>query len=105
MNASEKPPQSETPTISAEAFIGIGITIAGLGVLCLLLGWAEHMRSVPTMGWTWLVSGVVLLVLGGFAVVFPRTRDRRRVHGAGVLESGVPQDKDDSAREPEEQLY
>jgi hypothetical protein len=105
MNASEKPPQSETRAISAEAFIGIGITIAGLGILCLLLGWAEHMRSVPTMGWTWLVFGVVLLVLGGLAVVFPRSRDRRGVRAAGVVESGVPQDKDENAREPEEQLY
>lgn len=102
MNASEKPSPSETPAISAEAFIGIGITIAFLGILCLLLGWAQHMRSVPVMGWTWLVLGVVLLVLGGLAVAFPRTRDRRRLHAASVPESGA---KDEAEREPEEQLY
>ena len=105
MNASEKPSPSETPPISAEAFIGIGITIAGLGVLCLLLGWAEHMRSVPTMGWLWLALGVVLLVLGGVAAAFPRARDRRRLPAASVPESGVAQDEDERAREPEEQLY
>lgn len=103
MNASEKPSQSETPTISAEAFIGIGITIAFLGILCLLLGWAQHMRSVPVMGWTWLTLGVVLLVLGGLAVAFPRTRDRRRLRAASVPASGAT--KDEAEREPEEQLY
>ena len=103
MNASEKPSPSETPTISAEAFLGIGITIAGLGVLCLLLGWAEHMRSVPTMGWTWLALGVVLLILGGVAVTFPRSRDRRRLRAASVPKSGAA--RDEPEREPEEQLY
>ncbi len=105
MNASEKPSPSETPTISAEAVIGIGITVAGLGVLCLLLGWAEHMRSVPAMGWIWLTLGVVLLVVGGLAAAFPRSWDRRR--SARVPGSGVAQDESEKARErePEEQLY
>jgi uncharacterized protein (DUF58 family) len=101
MNASEKPSQSETPTISAEASVGIGITVAGLGVLCLLLGWAEHMRSVPAMGWIWLALGVLLLVLGGLAAAFPRSWDRRR--SARALEPGVAQVE--AEREPEEQLY
>jgi hypothetical protein len=105
MNASEKPSPSETPPISAEAFIGIGITIAGLGVLCLLLGWAQHMRKVPTMGWLWLALGVVLLVLGGVAAAFPRSRSRRRLHAPPVSGTGVAPDEDERAREPEEQLY
>ena len=105
MNASEKPSPSETPTISAEAFIGIGITIAGLGVLCLLLGWAQHMRSVPAIGWIWLVLGVVLLVLGGLAVAFPRSRNRRRLRGDSAPESGAAEDEAKNVSEPEEQLY
>ena len=36
-------------TISSEALVGIGITVAWLGLMCLLLGWAEYMRSVPDM--------------------------------------------------------
>jgi len=103
MNASEKPSPSETPTISAEAFIGIGITIAFLGILCLLLGWAQHMRSVPTMGWIWLAVGAVLFVLGGLAAAFPRTMERRGLRATSVPESGAAQDK--AEREPEEQLY
>lgn len=105
MNASENPSPSETPTISAEAFIGIGITVAGLGVLCLLLGWAQHMRSAPAMGWFWLALGVVLFVLGGLAAAFPQSRNRLRSRAPRAPESGVAQDQAEKAREPEEQLY
>ncbi len=103
MNASEKPSPSETPTISTEAFIGIGITIAGLGVLCLLLGWAEHMRSVPAMGWIWLALGAILLVVGGVVAAFPRSWNRPRA--ARTPESGVAQVEAEREKEPEEQLY
>ena len=33
--------------MSSEAIIGIGITVAELGLLCLLLALAERLRSVP----------------------------------------------------------
>jgi hypothetical protein len=50
--------------MSGEAMIGLGITIAALGVLFLLLGWAQHMRaahdSVPVL----LGIGGVMFVLG-----------------------------------------
>jgi hypothetical protein len=58
-------------TISSEALIGIGITVAWLGIMCLLLGWAEYMRSVPKTAWIWLALGVVLVFLGGLAALSP----------------------------------
>jgi hypothetical protein len=76
MNDSENTPQSRIPMISPEAIIGIGITIAELGVLCLLLGWAEYMRSVPAIAWIWIPLGIVLVVVGGFAAVFAWSKKR-----------------------------
>ncbi len=105
MNALAKLRRFAIPTISSEALIGIGITVAGLGVLCLLLGWAELMRSVPAMAWIWLALGAVLLVLGGLIAAFPRSRDRRRLRAASVPESNAAQDDAGREREPEEQLY
>jgi putative exporter of polyketide antibiotics len=78
MNASEKPSPPGTPPISSEAIVGIGITIAVLGVLCLLLGLAEYMRSVPAIAWIWLALGAVLFVLGGLTAAFAWSKDRRR---------------------------
>ena len=78
MNASEKPRQSGTPMISREAIIGIGITIAELGLLCLMLALAEHLRSVPKVARVWLTLGAVLVILGGLTAVFARPKDRRR---------------------------
>ena len=78
MNDSEKSPVTAPRFISAEAIIGIGITVAEFGVLCLLLGWAEHMRQVPAVAWMWLALGVVLVVVGGLAALFAWSKDRRR---------------------------
>ncbi len=78
MNVSENSPQAGTPLISPEAIIGIGITVAELGVLCLLLGWAEYMRSVPAIARIWLTLGAVLFILGGLAALFAWSKDRRR---------------------------
>ena len=103
MNSSEKP--RGTATISSEARIGIGITIAGLGVLCLLLGWAEYMRSVPKIALLWLALGAVLFILGGLAAVSARSRDRRRIRADRFPPSDVPQEEAESLREPEEQRY
>jgi hypothetical protein len=76
MNDSEKL-QTGAPSISPEAVIGIGITVAELGLLSLLLGWAEVMRSVPEIAWIWLVLGTVLFVLGGFAATSAWRKNRR----------------------------
>lgn len=62
--------------ISSEAIVGIGVTVAELGVLCLLLGWAEHMRSVPKIALIWLGLGAVLAILGGLAAGFAWAKDR-----------------------------
>ncbi len=78
MNDSEKSPVTAPRSISAEAIIGIGITVAELGILCLLLGWAEHMRKVPAVAWMWLALGVVLVVVGGLAALLAWSKDRRR---------------------------
>lgn len=64
--------------ISSEGLIGIGITIAELGLLCLMLALAEHLRSVPRIALIWLALGAVLVIVGGFTAAFARFRDRRR---------------------------
>jgi hypothetical protein len=77
MNASEKPRQPGTPMISSEAIIGIGITIAALGLLCLMLALAERLRSVPQIALIWLALGAVLMILGGLTAAFTWFKDRR----------------------------
>jgi hypothetical protein len=91
--------------MSSEALIGTGITVAELGILCLLLGWAEHMRSVPKVALIWLVVGVVLFVLGGIAAVSPRFKDRRGSRPNRLSPSGEPPTEDQELTEPEEQRY
>ena len=64
MNQHTTPRQQPPRKMSAEALVGTGITIAGLGFLFLLLAWAQHMRSVPHSAFAWLVVGIVTTVLG-----------------------------------------
>ncbi|MEY2562723.1 MAG: hypothetical protein QOH88_916 [Verrucomicrobiota bacterium] len=78
MNDSEKSPATAPRSISPEAIIGMGITVAELGLLCLLLGWAQYMRSVPSSAWMWAALGVVLVVVGGLAALFAWSKQRRR---------------------------
>ena len=71
MNTPEQQPVSApTRRMSAEAVIGTGVTIAALGVLCLLLGWAQIMREQHGPAWILLAIGAVLLVVGGLAALF-----------------------------------
>ena len=56
--------------------IGIGITIACLGLLGLLLGWAQHMRSAPSS--LWFTLGAVLAVAGILIIAVGGARKRRR---------------------------
>ena len=98
MNASEKPRWFGIPMISSEALLGIGITVAELGLLCLLLASAEYMRSVRKIALIWAALGIVLLIAGGLTAAVPRFRDR-------LPPSDVPPDEAQPASEPEEQLY
>jgi hypothetical protein len=77
MNAPKTSNQSETAAISSEALVGLGITIAALGLLGLLLGWAQHMRSVPDGAMLWLGVGAAMVVLGGIIAAAARVRKNR----------------------------
>jgi hypothetical protein len=67
----------ENAAMSAEALVGLGMTIAGLGLLGLLLGWAQHMRSVPESAMLWLCAGGACVVLGGIIAVAGRAKKGR----------------------------
>jgi hypothetical protein len=55
--------------MSAEARIGTGITIAMIGLLFVMLGWAQHMREVKEAAFILLAIGAVLLVAGAIAAI------------------------------------
>ena len=65
MKAPKTAKRSETAAISSEALVGLGITIGALGLLGLLLGWAQQMRSVPEGAMLWFGIGAACVVLGG----------------------------------------
>lgn len=77
MNPSKIPNRPETAAISSEALVGLGITIAALGLLGLLLGLAQHMRSVPGAAMVLLGLGAGLVVLGIIIVAAARAAKRR----------------------------
>ena len=64
MNAENPRSPGKSSSFSPEARIGTGITIAGLGLLGVLLGWAEHMRSEPGVGNGWLIVGAIFMIIG-----------------------------------------
>ena len=64
--------------MSAEALVGLGITIAALGLLGLLLGWAQQMRSVPGSAALWLGVGAAMVILGAIVAGMARTRKGRQ---------------------------
>ena len=77
MNAPKSLPRSECAAMSAEAMIGLGITIAALGLLGVLLGWAQHMRSVPDSAILWLGTGGACVVLGVIIALTARAKKGR----------------------------
>ncbi|HEY2138985.1 MAG TPA: hypothetical protein VGH00_02825 [Chthoniobacterales bacterium] len=77
MNASQLPTRRETASISSEALIGLGITIAALGLLGLLLGWAQQMRGVASGAMLWFAIGASCVVLGGLIAAAARAKKGR----------------------------
>ncbi|HVF71567.1 MAG TPA: hypothetical protein VM940_08160 [Chthoniobacterales bacterium] len=77
-NVSKKPVHAEGGAMSAEALIGLGITVGSLGLLCLMLGWAQHMRSVQQSAVLWLSAGAILVVVGVVLTVVSRSRRERQ---------------------------
>ena len=77
MTTVEKPARRQFLAISSEALIGIGITVASLGLLGLLLGWAQQMREVSSWAAVWLALGAVLTIVGLIVVAIGGARRRR----------------------------
>ena len=73
MNTPEEIPPVRTSRMSPEAMVGTGITIAAIGVLFLMLGWAQYMREVHNAAWILLAIGAVLFVLGAFGASLARS--------------------------------
>ena len=77
MNAPKRRDESEGAAMSAEAMVGLGITIAALGLLGCLLGWAQRMRSVPESAMLWLAVGGGFVLLGLIIAAAARARKGR----------------------------
>ena len=77
MNSPNEEIAPRASSMSAEAIIGIGITIGAIGVLFLMLGWAQYMRQVHSAAWILLPIGAALLLAGGIAMIFARSRKGR----------------------------
>jgi hypothetical protein len=77
MNATRIASRTESAGISPEALIGLGITIAALGLLGLLLGWAQKMRSVPDGAMLWFGIGAGCVVVGGMIAAAARAKKSR----------------------------
>ena len=74
MNTPEQTTAPRRSRMSAEAVLGTGITIGALGVLCLLLGWAQALREVHSAATILLIIGVVLVAAGGIGAMMGRGR-------------------------------
>jgi len=77
MNTHEEPPRSRNAIMSPEAIIGLGVTVAWLGLLCVMLGWAEALRHVSAVARIWLPLGAVLMIGGGIGAFVGHSRKGR----------------------------
>lgn len=73
-----EPREIRKAAMSSEAMIGLGITSASLGVLFLLLGWAQYMRKAMDSMPILLGIGAVLFVVGLIVWMMGNGRARRR---------------------------
>lgn len=73
MNTPDEKPRSRFSLMSAEAIVGTGITILSLGVMVLLLGWAQYMRQVRDAAHILLIIGAVMFVLGAIGALLGRS--------------------------------
>ena len=88
MDTPEQPstPASSTPPaaagtvrrISREGVVGTGITVAAIGVLFLLLGWAQWMRLERNAAIILLLIGAVLLIAGAVTTMFAPAEKQSR---------------------------
>ena len=78
MNPPAEPQRPRTSLLSSEAIIGIGLTIAAVGLMCLLLGLAQFLREVERATWILVPLGALLLILGAVATVMAQAKARRR---------------------------
>lgn len=69
MNPSAPSPAPRKTFMSAEAMIGTGITVGMIGLLFVMLGWAQHMREAKEAAWILLPIGAVLLIVGAIAAL------------------------------------
>jgi hypothetical protein len=67
MKTPDDPTTRESTSDSSEGIIGTGVTVGAIGVLFLLLGWAQAMRQVPSAAMILCIIGAVLVV-GGIVV-------------------------------------
>lgn len=74
MNTPDKSPALRRSSMSPEALVGTGVTIASLGGLFLLLGWAQWMRQVESASLILLVLGAVLALAGIVVAMVGRGR-------------------------------
>ena len=69
--------RDEPTSDSSEAIVGAGITVAAIGILFLLLGWAQSMREQPSAALILCIIGAVLLVGGGVVAMTGKSRKGR----------------------------
>jgi hypothetical protein len=69
MNLPDDPQRNRTSKLSAEAMIGLGITVGAFGLMFLLLGWAQHMREAKNAAAILLAIGAVMFVGGALAAL------------------------------------
>ena len=77
MNPSDETPLTRKAFMSAEAIVGLGITVTWLGLLCVMLGWAQWLRQVHSSAFIWLPLGAIMMIGGAAAAMVGKARKRR----------------------------